>query len=73
MQRFSSLERFRNYLEMLARLALPPWLQSRFDPADFVQEAMVKAHENMGQCRGQSDAELAGGCAIRGENPHIHN
>ena len=55
-----SLERYRAYLHLLARLQLDPRLQSKLDASDVVQQTLVKAHNGRGQFRGQTDAELAG-------------
>ncbi len=55
-----SLERCRQYLDLLARLHLDPRLQGKLDPADLVQQTLLKAHQNIRQFRGRSDAELIG-------------
>jgi RNA polymerase sigma-70 factor (ECF subfamily) len=55
-----SLERCRRYLELLARLHLDPRLQGKLEPADLVQQTLLKAHQNIKQFRGRSDAELIG-------------
>jgi RNA polymerase sigma-70 factor (ECF subfamily) len=55
-----SLERCRQYLHLLARLHLDPRLQGKLDPADLVQQTLLKAHQNLRQFRGRSDAELIG-------------
>jgi RNA polymerase sigma-70 factor (ECF subfamily) len=52
------LERFRHYLLLMARLQLDPRLQSKLDPADAVQQALLQAHQNIGQFRGQSEQEM---------------
>jgi RNA polymerase sigma-70 factor (ECF subfamily) len=53
-----SLERFREYLRVLARLQLDPRLQGKLDPSDLVQETLLRAHERREQFRGQTDAEM---------------
>jgi RNA polymerase sigma-70 factor (ECF subfamily) len=53
------LERFREYLRLLARLHLAPQIQHKVDPSDIAQETMIKAHTSIGRFRGNSDRELA--------------
>lgn len=52
------LERCRDYLCMLARSRLSPRLQAKLDPADLVQETLLKAHQKREQFRGRSLGEL---------------
>ena len=54
-----SLERYRAYLSLLARLHLHPRLQSKLDASDVVQQTLLKAHQNLAQCQGQNDAQVA--------------
>jgi RNA polymerase sigma-70 factor (ECF subfamily) len=54
-----SLDRYREYLHLLARLQLGPGLRGQVDPSDVVQEALVKAHQKVEQFRGRTDGELA--------------
>lgn len=53
------LERYRNYLGLLARTCLARRLQAKIDSSDMVQEAFLKAHARFGQFLGGTDAELA--------------
>jgi RNA polymerase sigma-70 factor (ECF subfamily) len=54
------LEKYRDYLRVLARLQMRPWLQGKVDPSDIVQETLLRAHEKQDQFHGKSDAELGG-------------
>jgi RNA polymerase sigma-70 factor (ECF subfamily) len=50
-------DRYRNYLYLLARLRLGPQVRGKVDASDVVQEALLQAHKNAAQFRGQTEAE----------------
>jgi RNA polymerase sigma-70 factor, ECF subfamily len=52
------LERYRNYLALLARLQIGKRLQGKLDPSDLVQETFLEAHRDFAQFRGSSEAEF---------------
>lgn len=54
------LERYRNYLLVLAEMQLGGALQKRVQPSDIVQQALLEAHRDRDAFRGGGDAELAG-------------
>jgi RNA polymerase sigma-70 factor (ECF subfamily) len=54
------LERYRNYLALLARMQISRRLQGKLDPLDVVQETFLEAHRDIAQFRGSSEKEFAG-------------
>jgi RNA polymerase sigma-70 factor, ECF subfamily len=53
------LERYRDYLRLLARMQLDPKLQPRVDASDVVQQTFLQAQQALPDFRGNTDAELA--------------
>ena len=54
-----SLEAFRNYLELLARARMDPRLRGKLDPADLVQQALLRAVEARDRFRGDDAGRAA--------------
>lgn len=54
------LDRFREYLRLLAQLEINPGLQAKLGPSDLVQQTLLEAFQKRGQFLGTTDAELAG-------------
>jgi len=52
------LERYGDYLSLLARLQIGRRLQGKVDAADLVQETFLEAHRNWKRFRGSSEGEL---------------
>ena len=53
------LERFRDYLLVLAESMLNTQLRKKTDAADIVQQTLLQAFQSIDQFRGSTDAELA--------------
>lgn len=52
------LDLYRNYLRLVARTSLDRAVRAKADPSDMVQETIIKAHDNFGQFKGSTEAEL---------------
>jgi len=52
-----SIENYREYLLLLARLQIGVRLRAKLDASDVVQQAILHAHERRAQFRGQSEGE----------------
>jgi RNA polymerase sigma-70 factor (ECF subfamily) len=57
------LERYRNYLQLLARLQIGRRLQGKVDASDVVQEVFLEAHRHFDCFAGSEEAQLA--CWLR--------
>lgn len=53
------LERFRAYLEFLARTLMGPLLRGKFEASDVVQDTLLEAIKSRERYRGTTDGELA--------------
>jgi RNA polymerase sigma-70 factor (ECF subfamily) len=54
------LDRYRDYLLLLARAQIPDWVRGELDASDLVQQTLMLAHRDRGQRRGTTGAEMAG-------------
>ena len=54
-----AIERYRAYLQLLARLQLDRRLQAKVDASDIVQQTLVQALRGWSEFRGQTEAEVA--------------
>ena len=52
-----SIEDYRDYLLLLARLQMGTRLRAKMDASDVVQQAMLQAHESREQFRGETEGE----------------
>jgi RNA polymerase sigma-70 factor (ECF subfamily) len=57
---WQSLDRYRNYLLLIARLQIARMLQRKLDPSDLVQETLLRAHAKREQFQGCSEGEWVG-------------
>ncbi len=51
-------DRYRHYLQVLARAELGRHLRTKCDPSDIVQQTLLEAHRDFGEFQGSREAEL---------------
>lgn len=54
-----ALDRYRNYLQLLAKAEIAPQIRRRVEPSDMVQETLIEAFQKREQFTGQTEGELA--------------
>jgi RNA polymerase sigma-70 factor (ECF subfamily) len=52
-----SIEDYRDYLLLLARLRMGPRLRAKLDASDVVQQTILQAHQRRAQFRGETEGE----------------
>jgi DNA-directed RNA polymerase specialized sigma24 family protein len=63
-----ALERFREYLHLLAQLDVDAQLRGKLDLSGVVQQTLLEAHRDRAQFHGHSEDELAAWLRRTGKN-----